>query len=335
MDSCPIEVNQRILALATTPDGDGSALPSLRLVSRAFLALTEPLRFHSVSVSGSERLSHVLTELEALSSINRRVCNLFFCDRPSQRAIEDLGYPAKGCVQFDEDIDAWDIQARADALEAKIMAPQLARLLELVAPTVAKLTCLVYNPYFANLPARLGRVNFPALTHLLYKPAATIHGPRPTKGKESPETMDMPTLRQLEVVVSNGGREEIDLLRVFVDSCQCLSTVTLSDVEAAPATVIVVRHLLKDLSGPAHWLSPRHNDAPGVALSFSRAVACVIVEPALEEYRRSIRHRYDYEALEELIALADQDERLEVKTIYEGRMSYQARKVQWVRRLSD
>jgi hypothetical protein len=338
MDSCPIEVSQRILALAVTPDGDGdgSALSSLRLVSRAFLALTAPFRFYTVSISGSESLDHLLEELEALASKNRRVCNLFFCDRPRHFATEDLDYPAEGCVELDdEEQDEWHLPAQADERDAKIMAPQLARLLELVAPTVVKLTCLVYNPYFTMVPATLARVHFPALTHLTYKPVVTLNGPRPTEGKECPETMDMPALRQLEVAVISGGRQELDLLRVFVDSCRCLDSVTLSDVDAAPATVIVVRHLLKDPSAPAQWPPRWSSDPPGPTIrAFSRAVPSVILAPVLEE-DRYMGDIYNYGALEELLALESRDEKLKVEAMYEGRMSYDARKRQWLRRLSD
>jgi hypothetical protein len=186
MDTCPIEVIHLIFAFVIPNDG-GSAVCSLRLVSCAFLALTAPFQFQSVTVSGFEHLSRLLIKLEFSSSKNRRVCNLFFCDRPSEQAVEDFGYPVgEGILFHDEETERYERQKETDELEAMAMAPLVERLLELVAPTIITLTCLVYNPCFNTIPAALAGMPLPMLTHLTYKPAATMHGPFPTEGKDYP-----------------------------------------------------------------------------------------------------------------------------------------------------
>ncbi|EPQ50423.1 hypothetical protein GLOTRDRAFT_97039 [Gloeophyllum trabeum ATCC 11539] len=155
MDVVPPELLSHIISFSTL-DG-GSTAQSLLLASKTVHALTLPFLLQSLSCSGLSSIQRLTSILKSLKNNAERdgrkyippVKHLFLCDVSGKRASDaDTFVPtppeSEDGEQLQERVDTPRVETSSDEIHSLLVA--YTDLFDLLAPSLASLTFLAYNP---------------------------------------------------------------------------------------------------------------------------------------------------------------------------------------------
>ncbi|KAF5385359.1 hypothetical protein D9615_001019 [Tricholomella constricta] len=199
MKLCPPEIHSYICELACLDDG--RAVQALSLVSRYFRDIARPFLYQSLSISGSDKISMLASELETTPPHLRSMRHLFIST-----------HPTSGKLNNEPTIPSTGLESTA-----------ILRILTLAAPTLETLSFVSASPAMSTSSiSRLFRTSFPRLRELS---VAGFYPFPSSPGK-------MPSLERLHL---HGNRNPHGLLQMggLDEACPSLTHLRVSGLSMA------------------------------------------------------------------------------------------------------